>query len=247
MANKRMKKTKPTPVRKDVKRNITLNGSSIKKTPPEVTVINPVAEETLQKKEQIPQKESEPAFKIADRPHYVSIILSIVALSVSLMSWWESRSSRLLNQNSSRAVVYAVELEEINDEKNYGHDYKIIVKNLGRSPAVNIFTTNTVFYSKHRPNIDDYPMSGFVEMLDDIPPNYQKEYEIPFIEGREDENMPELEEDDELYLIGVLDYQDEPSGSRYLQRWCFQLGRNFGEHRVEPEVPSKYQPCPSGY
>jgi len=203
-----------------------------------------------------PQEEAKPAFKIADRPHYVSIVFSIVALLISLMSWWESRSSRVSSQSSNRAVVEAVELEEVMNEEKYGHQYKITVKNFGRSPAIDIFISNTVIASKSLPSYQDYPSDVFEEMLDDLAPNYQKSYEIPFIQGREDVNkdegkgdkfnMPEREKGEEIYLIGVLDYRDEPSNTRYLKQWCFRLGSNFGEHYVEPETPPKYQPCPSG-
>lgn len=203
-----------------------------------------------------PQEAAKPAFKIADRPHYISIILSIIALLISLMSWWESRSSRVSGQSSSRAVVEAVELEEVMNEKKYGHQYQITVKNFGRSPATDIFISNTVIASKSLPSYKDYPFDVYLEMLDDLAPSYQKAYEIPFIRGREDVNeeqdegdkfnMPELEEGEEIYLIGVLDYRDEPSNTRYLKRWCFRLGSNFGEHYVIPEIPPKYQPCPNG-
>lgn len=195
-----------------------------------------------------PQESTKTVLKIADRPHYVSIVLSTIALIISLMSWWESRSSRVSNQSSNRAVVYAVELEEIGDDRYDGHDYKLTVKNFGRSPATDITVSNTVIALKHYPTSQDYPTDVFVAMLEDVAPSYQKEFVVPFIRGRGENNeMPEREEGEEIYLIGVLNYLDEPSGVRYYQKWCFKLGTNFGEHYIEPEALPKYQPCPVSF
>jgi hypothetical protein len=46
-----------------------------------------------------------PKSKTADKPHHISFVLSILAIVISGLSWWESHSNRLLNEEINRPVL----------------------------------------------------------------------------------------------------------------------------------------------
>jgi hypothetical protein len=206
-----------------------------------VVVPKPVVKPTNEPQAKLSEKPQEKSVldRIADRPHSISIALSILALLISLLSWWESHSGRVSTQTSNRAVVEVVELRELaaDNSRPNAPRYKLIVKNSGRSSVVDVLTSNTILVSPYRPGKRDYPEDIYVEMVDNIPPNSQKEYEETFVRGLRDQRLPELKQNEHLFLIGVINYMDEPSGVRYLQRWCFQLD---GADHTTP-----IRPCPS--
>jgi hypothetical protein len=49
--------------------------------------------------------------KTADKPHHISLVLSILAMIISGFSWWESRSNRLINEEINRPVLSLADIE----------------------------------------------------------------------------------------------------------------------------------------
>lgn len=79
--------------------------------------------------------------KIADRPHYVAIILSTAAVIVSGFSWWEASRNRRLNEDVNRPVFSIVKVDKHlsarpkQEGEGDTFDFVVDVKNIGRSTA----------------------------------------------------------------------------------------------------------------
>ncbi|MDQ3817844.1 MAG: hypothetical protein M3247_08735 [Thermoproteota archaeon] len=166
-------------------------------------------------------------FKVAAPPHYISIALSILALLVSLLSWWESHSARLISQGSNRALAYVTELQNVKMPFDTpGPVYKVVVRNFGRSAAKGVrywFKVTVANYMK--PKESEYQSPQFEQLWAELPPGMQRETElnIPWGAPGTDKTIPEPTKDEDQYIIGVLEYTDEPTGNTYQQRWCFRL------------------------
>lgn len=76
-----------------------------------------------------------------DRPHNLSLLLSMVAIIVSGLSFWESHQARKLNYESSVPVIAGtVELvEPLTAGKQI--QFKVTLENLGKTSAREMFTT----------------------------------------------------------------------------------------------------------
>src|SRR5437660_1754288 len=78
----------------------------------------------------------QPRTKSANRPHYISVLLSVVAVVIAGLSWWESHSARLISQGSNRALAYVTELQNVKMPFDTpGPVYKVVIRNFGRSAA----------------------------------------------------------------------------------------------------------------
>jgi hypothetical protein len=153
--------------------------------------------------------------KTADKPHYVSIILSIAAVIISCFSWWESHSSRLINESSNRALVHVVSLKPVKNPDLSGTTYLLVVKNFGKSNALNVgfsYAVSTV----DPDNSDENSSLGSVLAWDqwDLPPNMEREDSIGFI-------PKDLKANTLVYFKGAMLYKDEATGKDFVQRWCF--------------------------
>src|SRR5580693_6363006 len=73
--------------------------------------------------------------RVADRPHYVSVIMSAFALGISLVSLWEAHYSRIANQSANRAALTADEAAISNAVPGSKNRVDIWFKNAGRSTA----------------------------------------------------------------------------------------------------------------
>ena len=72
----------------------------------------------------------QPKSKTADKPHHISLVLSILAMIISSFSWWESRSNRLINEEINRPVLSLADIES-----KYGETLRsgetVVVFNVG--------------------------------------------------------------------------------------------------------------------
>jgi hypothetical protein len=77
----------------------------------------------------------------ADRPHYVAIVLSSLALLITGLNWWEGHRGRILNEQINRPVflVSNVEYEtsRIDTPETAGLEVNVNIKlkNTGKIPA----------------------------------------------------------------------------------------------------------------
>ena len=95
-----------------------------------------MVEETTQKK---------PKVKTADRPHYLALFFSIVAILISSLGWWETHRSRLINQEVNRPILslspFDIEsdipsMESQDNEDRITVIFKFRIKNVGKSTAI---------------------------------------------------------------------------------------------------------------
>jgi hypothetical protein len=93
--------------------------------------------------EDVTEKEAEksPKAKTADKPHHISLILSIAAIVISSLGWWESHSNRVINEEVNRPVllVSSVQYNARRESNQYftgiNIDFKITLKNTGKITA----------------------------------------------------------------------------------------------------------------
>jgi hypothetical protein len=84
--------------------------------------------------------------KLADHPHWWTIILSLVAIVVSGLSYMESHSSRLLSEEVNRPLVRVVSVHVIGpilgkiqpNGDRYPNAYHLLIRNSGRAFADNV-------------------------------------------------------------------------------------------------------------
>jgi hypothetical protein len=85
-----------------------------------------------------------PRTKTADKPHYLSLIFSILAIVVSCFSWWESHSNRLISEEVNRPI-----LSVGNIESKYG-------ETLGNGEVVIVFDLALKNTGKFAAKVDKY-------------------------------------------------------------------------------------------
>jgi hypothetical protein len=188
----------------------------------------------------------EEKLEATNKPHYISIILSISALLISSLSFCESRKGRMINLSSNRALVYVTDLHsEESNAPMVASDYKIAVKNLGRSNAQAVrYWYKFVQGTYQPPNVENYGSESFDYLWAELPPGIQKEITIPILRGAPAprETAPPANKEklnDHTYLIGMLAYRDESSGEDYNQRWCYRLSYVMDMNQAVVPI----QPC----
>lgn len=80
----------------------------------------------------------------SDPPKLIPILISLIAVTISCLSWWESHRSRLINEEINRPILALTSLqiatyEEPNQHEDYFPLYLNIlptVKNVGKSTAI---------------------------------------------------------------------------------------------------------------
>jgi len=161
---------------------------------------------------------------------FLTGVISITALVIATMSWRESRSSRLINQGSSRAVAYVTDVKIAHQSEHLAIAI-VTVKNFGRSPAKTLTLAWTaenrerpVFYSDL-----DFRNPG-TQIFEGLPPNYEKQTNVSL--GIPIERDPQSGK--RTYAYGILTYIDESSGESFNHKWCF-------EARVEKDIA--FIPC----
>lgn len=161
------------------------------------------------------------SLKVADKPHYWTIGLSVAALLVSCLSWYESHKGRLISLSSNRAVLYVTDfyITDSPDDDDFVAS-NIVVKNLGRSPAQAIRTSFHYLGSYEGIKEEDYKETEMDQLWFDLPPGIQKVY--GFSASHAKAHMVS-NRTVKIYFIGVLSYIDEASGNEYKQRWCFEI------------------------
>ena len=96
-----------------------------------------------------------------ERPHTISILLSVAALAVALGSLYQSHRGVVVNEWSSRPAIEVTSLRLTQDWLLYNAraSFVITVSNLGRTKAENVSIALNIF---PRPQADYSPRSEFI-------------------------------------------------------------------------------------
>src|SRR5882724_9597522 len=165
--------------------------------------------------------------KSADRPHYVAICLSLLAVLVSCLSWWESHTSRKINETASRGIAYVTNFQKRGKDVNDAA-YLITIKNFGRSSALAVrYSYSITTDNPHKTGTPDerheeQPDPYFFSVTAELPPGLEKQIATSIMWSSAMNFIPKLEEGKYYYIIGILSYVDEASGKEYRQQWCYQ-------------------------
>lgn len=96
--------------------------------------------------------------KVADRPHYVSIVLSIIAVVISCLSWWESHRGRLINEEANRPVLslenVTAELHTLEKDEGERINFELHLKNIGKVTATVFKVDMLAMLDGSSPNCD---------------------------------------------------------------------------------------------
>lgn len=192
--------------------------------------------------------EAKPATNQAQIPHWLTVILSLLAFTVSVLSYVESHRSRLLNEAINRPLVRVTTVEaglpvadrtEINGPRmpNY---YALAIKNSGKAFANNVRVT-------YKAQLEDVRCcTGFLRFSDrdgetkttiaigDLAPEDQYDASLwayilkdnPTIQlGNHRVNMVSL------YIVGEVRYSSSITGAEYREPFCFTEYGTEGEFR----------------
>lgn len=170
--------------------------------------------------------------QVADRPHDLSVILSALALGISLLSWWEAHDSRVANQSANRAVLIADEAGVSNAPPGSDNRIDIWFKNAGRSTANASgfwWGTETMYEDEpeefhHSPHYFQPRNPQFVRLKpfnSEIAPGAR--YPLGFSSALEQPKPPRPFSEAIVYLYGEVRYRDEATGRDFTDRWCFTM------------------------
>lgn len=172
----------------------------------------------------------------ADQPHHLSLILSVAAIVVSLISWRESHASRIASQSASRAVLEVADVSMSAKPSQDGkRDFELSVKNQGRATAqaigywwgVEVNNTTPLEEFRHSPHYFNPPNPKLIELKEfnsEIAPGSQ--HRLPFsVElGVETPNPPGPPGPEAIiYVYGAIQYKDEATHNNFTSRWCFSI------------------------
>jgi hypothetical protein len=150
--------------------------------------------------------------KTQDRPHTLSLLLSIMAIIVSGFSFWESRQARKLNYESSLPVLSAqVQLvEPLATGKQI--QFKVTLENLGRTAARKMSTSLQFRFQKSTMPFEvSYLNQGtFKGPVSDLAPGGHTTLFTtnPLSLAHDDDVAAVLSGEFRLYLFGKATYND---------------------------------------
>jgi hypothetical protein len=192
---------------------------------------------------------------MADHPHWWTIILSIVALIVSIFSYAESHRSRLLNEELNRPLVRVKGVDvngpvvapaQVNGPRQE-NSYSLRIRNSGKSFATNIKLTFRAQLDDTREGNNLARFSDFrnatsiSEPIGDLAPDDEYSFSfwasvlkdpptIPFGDHRV--SMVSL------YTKGEIAYTNSINGARYTESFCFADAGSQGHFlRCPPYAP----------
>ncbi len=188
--------------------------------------------------------------KLADHPHWWTIILGFVAIAISCLSYRESWEARRLNEAVNRPLVRVVDVGVGNpilgktqtNGPRYPNYYRLEVKNSGKS-----FANNVKIHYKAQLE-DTRCCEGFLRFSDTegsttddvligvLAPD--DEYEAP-LWGYVLKDNPTIQIGDHranmvsLYIVGTMDYVNPFNKDNYHETFCF----------IDPGTIGHFQRC----
>jgi len=81
----------------------------------------------------------------SESPKWIALVLSLAAITISALSWWEARRGRIVNEGVNRPVLVLTkteakgswqEPEYFRDEEAAEVSFHLVFKNIGKSEAV---------------------------------------------------------------------------------------------------------------
>src|SRR6266446_1889696 len=185
--------------------------------------------------------------KIADRPHYVAIVLSVVAVILSLLSWWESHQNRRINEEINRPILSLTSMGTESQifvmmQEGYmnhvGLFFTATLKNVGKSTAIIRKSTVTPTLS--------YP-DDKCQIVKEESVSKQSDTGEPILIGNEEKyvgiiNLTFQCEERKLWSIGVdvdMEYVDAGSGQSYSQQFHKGVDISSAQEKKKREAKEK--------
>ena len=179
--------------------------------------------------------------KVADRPHNVTVLLSIFALIisvgsavVSVQSWLETRENRRLNALTSQAAMQVVAVkraipgsgempEGVRPDANDPGQMKVfalVLRNAGRSAARAITVDYTIYLS--RPPLDARSKTMHRLFVPDLSISQEAEVNAYFFPQRSDEVR--IKEGLGSGIIrGTVNFKDEITNLSRTEQFCYTI------------------------
>jgi hypothetical protein len=181
-----------------------------------------------------------------DRPHTISILLSLAAIAVALASLHQSHRSVLINEWSSRPAIEVTSLRLTHDwlAGEARASFVITVSNLGKTKAGN---ASIALYIFPKPLADFSPSSEFVLrgpiLSGAFAPGLIRT--VPFeaaFEKHSREDLLTLTPEDVLVVFGRNSYYGDDT-PQILEDWCLFKAAEFGDSRLTIRQ-GEFSPCP---
>jgi archaellum component FlaG (FlaF/FlaG flagellin family) len=156
---------------------------------------------------------------MADRPHSISLFLSILAMMIAGLSWWESHSARVANESSNRAIAYITDFQSLPPSESGQYLYKLTIKNFGRSTALVPGYKLSVVVDKTEQAMQDYREKEIKEITYSLPPGVEKQtvFDIPWAK------IPGPQDGEFRFIYIDVGYLDEPSMKEYQELLCYKV------------------------
>jgi hypothetical protein len=181
--------------------------------------------------------------KSIPRPHYVTIVLSSVAVALSLASLWQSNRTYNLSTRISKAAVQvsSAKLVERPEDATWLR-YDLTLTNLGGAAARNIIVSSQFEVSQI-----DVPISdGLYEhpRMEDMAPKFTQTIRLQSNQrftGHRDELTKGSK--NKLMIFGTIEYTDDATGALGRDAWCFVYDPEDDEQSKTLELRRcEYQP-----
>jgi hypothetical protein len=186
--------------------------------------------------------------KLADHPHWWTITLSMIAVVVSSLSYWESHRVRVLNEQTNRPLVRVGDIALIgpvlgriaSDESRLPNSYSVNLRNSGK-----LFASGVVV--EYRAQLQDMRVGAGLLKFSDIPMETHDTQSIGDLAPEDEYQLsawiwvlkdnPTIPFGDHrlnmvsIYIKGVVTYTNPVDGARYKEPFCFSDPGTSGRFR----------------
>lgn len=164
-----------------------------------------------------------PKAKTADKPHHLSLVLSIGAIIISSLSWWEGHQNRIINEEINRPVLSIARTDQdvgsvfIPNSGGSVYSFYVDVKNIGKATAT-ILKANVeprILYPTDTCNRIPYDTNGMDDVLnrDEVLPGMEKTLFGEVILPKACEQLQVLKFQQSV----TITYRDVATGREYYQ------------------------------
>jgi hypothetical protein len=209
----------------------------------------------MQEPDKEPMENQTQKTRFADHPHWWTIILSVVAIVVSGLSFWESYRSRVLNEAVNRPLVRVTGITStgpvLGNFKSEGlrqeNSFSLNIHNSGKAFANDVKVNLKAQVDDSRTGKGFLQFSDFAdsttnsETIGDLAP--EDDYQLTTWASILKDN-PTVAFGDHavnmvsLYIKGNVSYTNPINGARYTEAFCFLDAGTYGSfHRCSSKEP----------
>ncbi len=160
--------------------------------------------------------------KIGDRPHWITISISLTAIVFSLISLWVSYDTKRITTATSRAAVQVTSAKLIErPEVATFLRAELVLSNFGKAKAKDVLTYLDYEVTSFPGAVRDATSGNVAYKAVDMAPAFSQTIRLEagrmLARHRAEFSKPRTK----LIVFGLTEYTDEVTGVRLRESWCF--------------------------